>query len=66
VKLSKAYWVMKCDAHCSFDQGFDRKMIEFMDKHGDDVTSVPIMRNLWPSTGNAGSAVRNGIRAYSY
>jgi len=46
-KLSKAKYVMKVDAHCSFDQGFDRKMIEFMEKHGDDITSVPIMRNLW-------------------
>lgn len=46
-RLSKAKYVMKIDAHCSFDQGFDRKMIEFMQKHGDDTTSVPIMRNLW-------------------
>jgi len=46
-RLSKAKYVMKCDAHCSFDKGFDRKMIEFMQEHGDDVTSVPIMRNLW-------------------
>jgi len=46
-KLSKAKYVMKVDAHCSFDQGFDKKMIEFMEKVGDDVTSVPIMRNLW-------------------
>src|SRR3990167_585677 len=27
-KLSKAKYVMKIDAHCSFDKGFDRKMIE--------------------------------------
>jgi len=47
VKLSRAYWVAKVDAHCSFDKGFDRKMIEFMQEHGDDVTAVPIMRNLW-------------------
>ncbi len=46
-KLSKAKYLMKIDAHCSFDKGFDRKMIEFMEKHGDDITSVPIMRNLW-------------------
>ena len=46
-ELSKAKYVMKIDAHCSFDKGFDRKMVEFMDKVGDDVTSVPIMRNLW-------------------
>jgi hypothetical protein len=45
-KLSKAKYIIKCDAHCSFDQGFDRKMLEFFDKVGDDVTAVPIMRNL--------------------
>jgi len=46
-KLSKAKYVMKVDAHCAFDKGFDRKMIEFMEKEGDDVTAVPVMRNLW-------------------
>ena len=45
-KLSKAKYVMKVDAHCSFEKGFDRKMIDFMDEHPDD-TCVPIMRNLW-------------------
>jgi glycosyltransferase involved in cell wall biosynthesis len=44
VKLSKAKYVMKLDAHCAFDQGFDRKMIEVMT---DDMLQVPIMRNLW-------------------
>ena len=44
VKLSRAKYVMKVDAHCSFDQGFDRKMIEAMT---DDMLQVPIMRNLW-------------------
>ncbi len=43
-KLSKAKYVMKVDAHCSFDQGFDRKMIECMQ---DNFTMVPTMRNLW-------------------
>ncbi len=46
-KLSKAKYVMKVDAHCSFDKGFDRKMIEGFQKTGDNVTAVPIMRNLW-------------------
>ena len=45
-KLSKAKYVMKVDAHCSFDQGFDRKMIEAFEKVGDNVTMVPIMKNL--------------------
>lgn len=43
-KLSKSKYVMKVDAHCSFDKGFDRIMIENMQ---DDWTMVPIMRNLW-------------------
>jgi len=46
-KLSKAKYVMKVDAHCSFDKGFDRKMLEFFKEVGDNVTAVPIMRNLW-------------------
>jgi len=45
-KLAKGKYLMKVDAHCSFDQGFDRKMIEFMKEVGDDVTCVPVMRNL--------------------
>ena len=43
-KLSRAKWVMKVDAHCSFDRGFDRKMIAEMH---DDWTLIPTMRNLW-------------------
>lgn len=43
-KLSKAKYIMKVDAHCSFDKGFDRKMIAEMK---DDWTMVPTMRNLW-------------------
>ena len=46
-RLSKAKYVMKLDAHCSFDKGFDRKMVEFFKEVGDNVTGVPIMRNLW-------------------
>jgi hypothetical protein len=46
-KLSKAKYVMKVDAHCSFEQGFDTKMLRAFEKAGDDVTMVPIMRNLW-------------------
>jgi len=43
-KLSRAKFVMKIDAHCSFDKGFDRKMIAEMQ---DNWTMAPIMRNLW-------------------
>lgn len=42
-KLSRAKYVMKVDAHCSFDKGFDVKMIEAMH---DDWTMVPLMKNL--------------------
>lgn len=42
-RLSQAKWLMKVDAHCSFDQGFDVKMMESMQ---DDVTLIPVMRNL--------------------
>lgn len=46
-KLASGEYVMKVDAHCAFDQGFDRKMLEFNERIGEDVVSVPIMRNLW-------------------
>jgi len=42
-RLSKAQYVMKLDAHCSFDKGFDRKMIADMQ---DNSIMVPTMRNL--------------------
>ena len=46
-QLSRAKYVMKVDAHCSFDKGFDRKMLEAFKETGDNVVFVPIMRNLW-------------------
>lgn len=45
-KLAQGKYVMKVDAHCSFDQGFDRKMLEAFKETGDNVTMVPVMRNL--------------------
>jgi glycosyltransferase involved in cell wall biosynthesis len=42
-RLSDAKYLIKTDAHCAFDKGFDRKMIEEMH---DDWTMVPTMRNL--------------------
>jgi len=47
VKLSKAKYVAKIDAHCTWDEGCDQKMIDFFKEVGDDVTAAPIMRNLW-------------------
>lgn len=46
-RLSDAKYVMKLDAHCAFDKGFDRKMIDMFKEVGDDVTMLPVMRNLW-------------------
>ena len=42
-RLSEAKYVMKADAHCAFDQGFDVKMMKEMH---DDWTMIPTMRNL--------------------
>ena len=43
VRLSKSKWIMKVDAHTAFDEGFDVKMMDLME---DDITMVPVMRNL--------------------
>lgn len=42
-KMSRARYVMKLDAHCAVDKGFDVKMMEKME---DDITMVPTMYNL--------------------
>jgi hypothetical protein len=42
-KLSGAKHLMKCDAHCAFDDGFDTKMLELIEP---DITMAPVMRNL--------------------
>jgi len=41
--FSSAKYVMKADAHCAFDKGFDVKM---MAKMQDDLTMVPVLKNL--------------------
>ena len=43
VRVSKAKYIMKADAHCAFDKGFDVKMMVLMQ---DDYTMIPVMRNL--------------------
>ena len=45
-KLAKGKYVMKADAHLAFDKGFDRKMLEAFKETGDNVTMIPVMRNL--------------------
>ena len=42
-RVASGKYLMKVDAHCSFEQGFDRVLIDDMQ---DDWTVVPIMRNL--------------------
>ena len=42
-KLSRAKYLMKVDAHCAFDEGFDVKMMAEM---RDDWTMVPLMKNF--------------------
>ena len=43
VRYSRAKYIMKVDAHCAFDEGFDTKLMANMQ---DDWTVVPIMRNF--------------------
>lgn len=45
-RLAKGKYIAKVDAHCTFDQGWDRKMIEEFEKQEGHVVMVPIMRNL--------------------
>lgn len=44
-KLARGKWVMKIDAHCAVDEGFDVKMMKAMEGH-DDWTMLPTMYNL--------------------
>jgi glycosyltransferase involved in cell wall biosynthesis len=46
VMLAQGKYVMKVDAHCAFDEGFDIKMTEAFKETGDNVCMVPFMRNL--------------------
>ena len=46
-KLAKGKYVCKVDAHTSYDQGWDKKMLDGFKANGDKVTMVPVMRNLW-------------------
>ena len=42
-KIAAGTYLMKVDAHCAFDKGFDRKMLEVIEP---DITLVPVMKNL--------------------
>ena len=43
-RISRAKYLMKLDAHCVVDEGFDVKMIAKME---DDITMIPVMYNLY-------------------
>lgn len=45
-KLAKGKYIMKLDAHCKLDKGFDRKMLDAYKEVGDNVTMIPVMKNL--------------------
>jgi len=45
--IAEGKYVCKVDAHCAFDKGWDKKMLEAFKQSGDDVTMVSTMRNLW-------------------
>lgn len=45
-RLASAKYICKTDAHCSFDEGWDLKMLEAFKETGDNVTMIPTMRNL--------------------
>lgn len=42
-RLSTAKYIMKLDAHCSTDEGFDEKLLEKMEP---DITMIPAMHRL--------------------
>jgi len=47
-QLATGKYMLKCDAHCSFDKGFDVKLMEPYESGelGFDVTTIPRMYNL--------------------
>ena len=54
---------MKVGAHCSLIRSFDRKMVEAFKGCWNDVTMVPVMRNLWALIGNVIIAGGNATKA---
>lgn len=45
-RLAKGKYLMKIDAHCAVDEGFDVKMIQAFKETGDNVTMIPGMKNF--------------------
>jgi len=45
-KIARGKYIMKIDAHVALDDGFDVKMLQAFKETGDNVTMIPMMRNL--------------------
>lgn len=45
-RVARGRYLMKADAHTAWDEGFDVKILDAFKELGDDVTMVPVMRNL--------------------
>lgn len=45
-KIATGRYLMKTDAHTAWDKGFDIKLLQGFRDLGDDITQVPVMRNL--------------------
>lgn len=45
-RLAKGKYLMKVDAHCAFAKNFDEKIRQGFKDLGDNITQVPVMRNL--------------------
>jgi glycosyltransferase involved in cell wall biosynthesis len=45
-RVSQAKYIMKLDAHCVLDEGFDLKLIATAEELGPNVTQIPRMYNL--------------------
>lgn len=44
-RLSSARYIMKADAHCGFDEGFDVKLIAAAQELGENVVQIPLQFN---------------------
>lgn len=47
VKLSRAKYVAKADAHTCYSEGFDVELMKTFEELGDDIVVAPLMKNLW-------------------
>lgn len=45
-RIARGKYLMKLDAHCALDDGFDVKMLKAFEELGDNTTLIPAMRNL--------------------